>query len=276
MKGFESKQFNLREDRPNVKLESFCASVDKERPFNAKRKAILVIPGGAYWMCSSREGEPIALYYLARGFNTFVLTYSVYPNAKYPEPLIDASLAMKFIKDHAEEFCIDPEYVYAIGFSAGGHLAGLLATSWHEKAIYDRIDMPYGYNKPRGVILSYPVITSYEKAHRGSINNILGMSDSENADPELLDMVCLDKKVDDKTCPAFIWHTATDNVVPVQNSLMMAEKLADNKIPFELHIYPKGSHGLSLADETVGVGDDPIISRTRAWIEDSIKWMKSI
>ena len=217
-----------------------------------------------------------SLAFAARGFNVFVLFYSLGERAKWPNPLIDASLAVKFIKENAEKFQIDPEFIYAIGFSAGGHLAGALGTMWHEKYVYDAIDMPYGFNKIRAVALAYPVIDAGKYAHRGSIDNILGMNGSENADTDLLDSVSVQKHVDERTLPMFVWHTAPDTTVPVQNSLMLCHALADNKIPFELHVYPEGGHGLSLANDIVCSGvrrEEPYVAR---WIEDAVTFFKKI
>ena len=264
--------FRLTEDKPYVTLTAYVAGTSQEMPFNEKRKAILVVPGGGYSFCSDREGEPIALTYVTAGFNAFVLTYSVSSkgDARWPIPLIDASSAMKFIRDHAEEFHIDPDYVFVVGFSAGGHLAASLGTLWDNDEIEAFLNMEKGYNKPTGMILSYPVISGLEYAHRGSFDNILGeRKDDEEARREL----SLELRVDEKTVPAFIWTTATDTVVPPQNSIMFAQSLAEKGIPFEMHVYPKGGHGASLANPIVGWGAPTPIT---AWINDSIRWMKSI
>ena len=171
------EKVTLFEDKPNVTLTSYIAGTSGEMPFNDKRKAILVIPGGGYGFCSDREGEPIAHYYMAHGFNAFVLRYSVHTketDATWPAPLIDASAAMKYIRDHAEEFHIDPDYVFVVGFSAGGHLA---ASSIVRQEVYgaanDAIDqMPH---VPNGAILCYPVISvDADFGHVGSGNYLLG------------------------------------------------------------------------------------------------------
>lgn len=273
MRTLNTKEFFLDENNPEVRLVSYCASTSQEVPFNNKRKAMLVIPGGGYSFCSDREGEPIALKYLANGFNAFVLYYSLKEHAKFPQPLIDASKAMKLIKDNAEEFNIDPDFVYAVGFSAGGHLACALGTMWDSKEVYNAVQMPFGYNKPRGVVLAYPVVTAGKFAHRGSIDNILGVKDSLNLPESELDSVSLEKHVSENTCPMFIWHTANDRTVPIQNSLMLAEALAEHKIPFELRVFPNGSHGLSLADESVGYQTNEHTVRIQRWITDSIGWI---
>lgn len=262
---------NLFAEKPQVTLTSYVAGRSEELPFNQKRKAVLICPGGAYAYCSDREADPIAHMYLAAGFNAFVLRYSVYrtSGARWPEPLIDASAAMKYIRDHAEELNVDPDYVFVIGFSAGGHLAGSLGTLWDDDEIEKKLGIPKGYNKPTGMILSYPVISGLGYAHRGSFNNILlERKDEEEARKE----VSLELRVTEKTCPAFIWAARHDGTVPVQNSLIFANALADAGIPFELHIYPTGGHGDSLGNGIVS-RDLPILA---AWAADSVRWMNSI
>lgn len=264
--------FQLDAEKPYVTLTAYVAGTSKEMPFNDKRKAILVIPGGGYEFCSDREGEPIALAYVTQGFNAFVLTYSVTSqgNARWPIPLTDASAAMKFIRDHAEEFHIDPDYVFVVGFSAGGHLAASLGTLWDDDAIEASLGMDKGTNRPTGMILSYPVISGLEFAHRGSFNQILGeRKDEEDARREL----SLELRVSEKTVPAFIWTTATDKVVPPQNSILFAQALADAGTPFEMHVYPSGYHGSSLGTPIVGWERPTALC---AWVNDSIRWMNSI
>ena len=267
------ERVQLFEEKPNVTLTSYIAGTSSEMPFNNKRKAILVIPGGGYGFCSDREGEPIAQYYLAMGFNSFVLNYSVHTKtteATWPAPLMDASAAMKYIRVHAEEFHIDPDYVFVVGFSAGGHLAAALGTLWSDDEIERTLGFEKGYNRPRGTVLSYPVISGLEPyAHRGSINNILGRQrDSEEARRS----VSLELLVSDKTVPAFLWAARTDDVVPVQNTLLYGEALALKGVPFEMHIYPRGGHGVATANHIVGCP----YTEMSVWMRDSVRWMESI
>ncbi len=262
---------SLSADKSNVTLTTYVAGRSGELPFNNKRKAILVIPGGGYNFCSDREAEPVAFAYLAAGYNVFVLRYSVTAksDATWPAPLIDASAAMKYIRDHAEELHIDPDYIFVIGFSAGGHLAGALGTLWDNDEVEAFLGMEKGYNKPTGMILSYPVISAFEYAHRGSFDNILV---DKKDDEDALRAVSLEYQVNEKTVPAFIWTTAEDTLVPPQNSILFAQAMADASRPFELHIYPYGGHGASICTPTVGWKQSEIC----AWVNDSIRWMNSI
>ncbi len=266
--------FTLMEtDDKKITLTAYVAGVADDMPFNKKRKAILVCPGGAYSFCSNREGEPIATSFLAAGYNAFVLDYSVknknMAGKKFPSQLIEAALAMKFIKDNAEKFHIDPNYVFVTGYSAGGHLAASLGILYNSEYVTSAIEMPENYARPAGMILAYPVISSGEYAHRGSIENILH---DEKDDEAALLKVSLETRVDENTVPTFLWHTREDTTVPVENSLLLATALAKNNIPFEMHIYPYGGHGISLANRVVGA---PLPTAAQ-WFSAALTWMETI
>lgn len=239
---------------------------------NYVRDAILVIPGGGYGNVSDREGEPIAEAFMPLGFNAFVLHYSVGRKKPYPAQLIEASLAMKHIKDNAEKYNINPDRVFVVGFSAGGHLAGSVGTFWHRKEVYDAIDMPFGYNKPKGMMLIYPVLND----HSGSFQNLLCLDNPTEEEKAIVDIV---KGVDKNTVPAFLMHTSNDPVVPIHNSIDMANKLASLGAEFELHIYPDGPHGIALANEITegGWGNSKMINTAVSkWVEQAAFWAKSI
>ena len=264
----ETEVFHLSEKNPDVRITAYLSGTYERIPHNEKRPAILIFPGGGYAYCSSREAEPIAHEFIAHGYNAFVFDYSVNGAAVYPTQLIEASLAMKFLRDNAEKLRIDPERIFTIGFSAGGHLAAMLGTMWHKNFIYDAIDMPYGYNKPTGMILCYPVITSGKYAHRGSFDTLLG--DGKN-DKKLLREVSLEYAVTKKTVPTFIWHTRADKTVPVINSILFAEALSKKNIPYELHIYPDGWHGMTLCREFLDAENEYIGD----WVRCAEHWMKN-
>ena len=263
-----NKKIQLTDDR-DVFLETFVTS--KVRDFVCD--AILVIPGGGYRnVCADREGEPIAHAFLPYGFNAFVLHYTVDRKAGYPAQLIEASLAIKHIRDHAEEYNVNPDRIFVVGFSAGGHLAGSIGTFWHRKEVYDAVDMPYGYNKPTGMMLIYPVLNE----HEGSFQNLLC---TDNPTDEAKNYVSIDKNVDDNTVPAFIMHTSNDPVVPIHNSLDLAAALAAKGKEFELHVYPDGPHGIALANEiTEGCNKapKPTYQAIAKWVEQAAFWAKNI
>ncbi len=239
------------------------------------RDALLVIPGGGYEMiCDDREGEPIALDFVQKGMASFVLHYSVGEGAKFPRPLIEASMAMKYIKDNASRYNISPDRVFATGFSAGGHLAASLGILWHRKEIYAAVDMPEGYNKPKGILPIYPVVSVNVDTHMSSFRHLAG--NPNPAKEELLEY-SLDMHVDEKSAPAFICHSATDETVSVQNALCLAWAYEKASMPFELHIFKEANHGMALANEITGYGDPTWVNASNAkWTELARLWMKGI
>ena len=181
------EKIRLDENDESVYLEAYVA--DKVGDF--VRDAILVIPGGGYHtVCSNREGEPIAMAFMPKGYNAFVLHYSV-RKKPFPCQLVEASKAMKHIRDNAEHYNINPERIFTVGFSAGGHLAASLGTMWHIDEVYSEINMPYGYNKPRGMMLIYPVVSPVY--HLPSFENLL----LGKVTDEKLAECSIDKNVDD-------------------------------------------------------------------------------
>lgn len=263
-------KINLIDGNENVYLEAYISDVK-----NPIRDAMLIIPGGGYvGVCSDREGEPIAFAFLSKGMNAFVLHYSVCPDDRY-QPLIEASLAMEHIRNNAEKYSINPDRVFSVGFSAGGHLCGSLGTMWNDKVLNERISIEYGINKPKAMILCYPVISADKSfAHLGSFDNLLGNYANDEA---VRNDFSIEKRVNKDTCPAFIIHTAEDTVVPVNNALVMAQALSSNGIFFELHIYPKGPHGIALADTNTNLGNSAWIDAQYArWVDDVMIWIKRL
>ena len=241
------------------------------------RKAILVIPGGGYGtVCSDREGEPIALAFLPHGFNAFVLHYSVAADQRtFPAQLIQASRAMVHIRSHTAEYGIDPQKIFVTGFSAGGHLTASLGILWHHKAVTETLDIPFGYNKPNGIIPVYPVISGVsEHRHLGSFQNLLG---AEEPTRKQLEAVSLELQVDSRSAPAFIVHTANDTLVPVQNSLLLADAYARAGVPFELHVWPDSPHGVALGNAITACGDSNWIRpRIARWVAEAAAWTDEI
>jgi len=262
----------LRPEDKNITLTAYIT--DNDPALNAPpRPAIVVLPGGGYRALSDREGEPIVKKFLAAGFNAFLLRYGIGEAARFPRPLVEVSRAIVHIRENAEKYHIDPARVFVVGFSAGGHLCASIGTLWHEEFAKASPDMPEGANRPTGVILSYPVISSGKYAHRGSFNNILG---TETPTEEQLRAYSLEYHVDERTVPAYIWHTTEDKTVPVENSLMFAAQMAKHKIPFEMHIFPKGPHGLALAGPETNRGLPCNYPEAAQWIDEAIDWTKRV
>lgn len=252
-------------------LTSFIIENSPEINMECKRPAVLICPGGAYEFLSDREGEVVAQRFIANDINAFVLKYSIEKEKVYPVQLLEASAALAYIRQNAEALNIDPDKIIICGFSAGGHLAGNLGVSWQEPFIAESLGINEGENMPNGMILSYPVITGGQYAHRDSFKNLLG----NGAKEENYEKLSLEKLVTKNTPKTFIWHTFEDDCVPLENTMLFAEALRKNEIPFEMHIYPKGGHGLSLADKSsANVNDEGHINpHVASWFKLAKEWI---
>ena len=258
--------------KTDATLTTYVRSTSNAIEPDRKRASVLICPGGGYGMVSDRENEPIALAFVALGYNAFVLRYSTADlnDEKYPTQLLESSAALAYSRRNSEKYHVKAESIAVCGFSAGGHMAAMLGNLWNEKVVTERLGIEFGENKPNGMILSYPVITGGEFAHRGSFEKLLG----ENPDKDILFKCSLENSVGEQTPPAFIWHTLTDGAVPVENSFLFASALKKANIPFELHIYPDGPHGLSLGTrETISPIADRFNPHVSSWIDLCDKWI---
>lgn len=234
------------------------------------RSAVIICPGGGYHFLSDREGEPVALRFAGLGFAAFLLKYHVAPQGRWPVPQRQLLAAVAYVRGNWERYHVDAHAIVVMGFSAGGHLAGSAGLLWNKRDLYQPLRHRPSAFRPDGVILCYPVVTSGPAAHRGSITNLLG----ERYD-ELLEQVSLEKQVPRQAPPFFIWHNADDVDVPVENALLLDKALRARGVPSELHVYPSGGHGQSLADRTVfAPGEDWRASAPSAvWVDRCTAWL---
>ncbi len=246
-------KINLSEVYPSLKGGALTPFVlpypfDSEgAPF--KRPALIVVPGGAYCMVSKREALPVANQFLARGFQAFVLDYVCSPEAVYPEQLKELACAIDYVKKHADEYWVNADEVFVIGFSAGGHLVADLAMEETTIAKDYELDIDC---KVKAIGLLYPVI-SHKFGYCGTHNNLL--NGLENKD-ELLEKLSLHEHVREGQAPVFIATSIEDNIVPPENALQYAAALKTRKIPFELHLFPTGWHGFSTASNEINPGQN--------------------
>ena len=236
--------------------------VDPERRF----PAVLILPGGAYQWVSPREAEPVAMRFVSRGFSCFILNYSCAP-AHFPVALREAAMAMRYIRSQADNLHIDPGHVAALGFSAGGHLCGTLGTLFDGDEVKDIA--PAEVIRPDALVLCYPVSASYGRTHEDSFTNLC------ESDGALKDRLSLDRLVRRDMMPVFLWHTRTDDSVPVEGSMRLATALAERDVPFSLHVFAQGRHGLATADDLVYRRDDlpPVSDGVRDWPELAIRFL---
>jgi len=263
----------LYEDRADVTLTTYVLDDSPELLDGQPRGAVLICPGGAYLMCSDREGEPVAMAFAAMGYHAFVLRYSVYhpepsdswltqslapkQECQFPQPMRDIGRAMVTIQAHADQWHVDTGKIALCGFSAGAHNCAMYAVSWDKPDIAGHLGVDASLLRPAACVLGYTLSDYvYMKQvasaadpealalFRASNTALLGVPDPG---ADLLARVSPARLVDDSTPPMYLWATSADALVPVQHTLLMAQGLADHAIPFEVHVFEDGPHGLSLA-----------------------------
>ena len=207
---------------------------------------MIVVPGGAYRNASPSEGHLPAEEFYRAGYNVFVLAYTVnlLDEPLKLQPLNDISRAVRMIRKNADTYSVDPEQIALCGFSAGGHLCASLCVHFGDIADQDP-EYQAVSNRPDAAILSYPVITSGEYAHRDSMTALLGSEPTV----EELEYMSLEKHVTAETPPCFLWQTVTDATVPVENSYLFAEACRRNGVCFAHHVFSEGVHGMAVATE---------------------------
>ncbi len=248
---YTKKEIKERPQRKKVVLESYI--VGKNAP------TVLICPGGAYRIVSDfNEGKPYAQKFNERGYNAFVLFYSVGSgNGRFPYPLKDVARAMRFIKSKAQELEIDADRIALMGSSAGGHLCSFFATQ------YERFECEYENNeyslKPKALILAYPVITMGDLTHKISRRIFLGMLTGKAE----RNAASVDLHINSDYPPTFCWHNRDDMSVPVENSEMLEKALNENKVENEFLYFDNGGHGIGLAE-----GKD-----AEGWIDKAVDFL---
>jgi acetyl esterase/lipase len=248
-----------KEDKDVPTLTPFFPAAEK-----ARGTAVVICPGGGYGALAPHEGKDYALFLSDHGIAAFVLKYRLGPSGyRHPRMLEDAQRAIRLVRAHAEDWKLDSKRVGIMGSSAGGHLASTALTHFDagKSDAADAIERQS--NRPDFGILCYPVISMGPNTHQGSKNNLLG----HDPDPELVKLLSNELQVTKETPPCFIWHTWEDSAVKVENSLEFAAALRKNNVPFDLHVYQKGRHGL-------GLGDTPPFANAHPWGKDLLFWLK--
>lgn len=235
----------LNQER-NVYMERFQLSNAEELSNIERRPTMVVLPGGGYQFHSERESEPVALAYMAQGYNAFILHYSVAEHATWPNPLNDIEQALKMIRDNAENWQVDPDKICTIGFSAGGHLSVAVSS--------------LGKERPNAQIVGYPAVTE-ETAKMVPTPGLPGLI----------------KTIDTSTAPTFIFSTMEDELVPVENSIQLIDALNKAGVPSEIHIFKRGCHGASLATPHISNGLKQFIHpEIQPWFEMSMNFLRDV
>ncbi|CAD2075032.1 alpha/beta hydrolase [Phocicoccus pinnipedialis] len=271
---------------------------------NGPQKSVLLLPGGSYLYVSKREGEAVAYEFLRQGYTVFILNYTTAGTilgessrnklyqylmkledsdvigSEFPNPLIEAASAMKFIRENNHKFNVDSDHVGVVGFSAGGHLAATLGVHWNSEWLRELTGFDNNWAKPNFIVLGYPILdyslNETIAESRGSIDpNFKNMAKrvtfGNDFDVELLNKATPKNFVSKDTPKTFIWHTTGDRLVYVKNVLDYANELDAYGIEFELHIFSGGEHGMSTASEIVNKENENI----KIWVPLLFNWLNS-
>jgi len=215
---------------------------------------MVVCPGGGYRHLAPHEGHEVALWLNQLGISAVVLQYRLGPTYQHPAMLQDVQRAVRLVRSRAVDWKIDARRIGIMGFSAGGHLASTAATWFDDGDSTAEDPVERMSSRPDLAVLCYPVITMHAPTgHAGSRRHLLG----ENPTPELIDRLSSERQVSGRTPPTFLFHTADDAAVPVENSLLFAAALRRVNVPYELHIYESGRHGVGLAQDHPTLGSWP-------------------
>jgi len=296
----------LHEGRKDVTLTAYVQDISREMPGSRSRGAVIICPGGAYLGCSDREGEPVAMAFAAMGYHAFVLRYSVYnegnglsypdltkplpakPHCIFPNPMYDIGKAMLLIRSRAEEWHVNVDNIGVCGFSAGGHNSAMYGVYWDKPIMTEHFGVDAAELKPAACIMGYP-LTDYvlmkedvqrataagNAAHAGLFRAAnIAFCGEEMPPDELLHKISPARLIDENMPPSFLWFTAEDALVPVSQGTAMASGLAAAGTPFEVHIFEKGPHGLSLATEATAGNAEHIDKDAAKWVKLCEEWLK--
>ena len=231
-------------------------------PGKQPRAAVIVFPGGGYLTKAPHEAEPVAVWLNEIGLTAFVLDYRVYPY-RHPYPMLDGLRAVRLVRAQASAYNLDADRIGILGFSAGGHLASTVGTHYTLGDPLSSDPVERVSSRPDAMVLCYPVITFFEHRHQGCMESLIGTEPPE----ELRQSLSNELQVNQHTPPTFLFHTANDQSVPVENSLLFSAALSQHQVPFELHIFSEGQHGVGLAK------DDPFLG---GWTQLCATWFKKI
>lgn len=285
------KYFKKKFGKLGATATFYIQEPNKEIDENRKSPVMIIVPGGAYLWTSWREEEPIALEFLGQGFSCVVAEYategldfyhnknndfSKEPVSAFPNPLVDLSRIIAYTREHAEEWSLDNNSFNVLGFSAGGNLTCQLGTYWKADWLQKLVNKKCQLYKPNSIALAYGATNMYIPQSNPELTNIVNYATlGKECSIERQEKVNL-VNADTSNCPpAFIWHTMEDPLVPVENALHFATNLRQHKIPFELHIFEKGKHGLALGDLRTDSKKDRSQSNKQAkkWVDLYLTWL---
>jgi acetyl esterase/lipase len=268
------KRIDLTPDG-RVNLQTYILNPAMNGRTLPKRPAIIILPGGAFTWLSETEAEPVALTFAKEGFHTFVLNYSVGDHSVFPNPLDDVSKAIWEVRRNAGEWGIDEQQIALMGFSAGACVAAMSATQWNTPGLAERLGIPNDGIRPNAAVIGYGAsLLSTIFDNQDDKDLIVPQPGKITADrtPEV-DVV---NYVGPHTAPMFFWHNRYDQYVPVINPILMGEAMSKNKLPFEMHIFQSGEHGMSVCNSLSDPAGEKADESVAMWVPLCTLWLKNV
>ena len=255
-----------------IERSKYIQSGDNNTWQPERRPAVIVIPGGGYQYIADSEDEPVVYHFLANGYSAFSLHYSLKDDSNYPRPLVELFQSIAYIRKNADKYWINPNQIMLCGFSAGAHLAALAATQFRMDFIENLMGDDYSKYMPNAAILCYP-ITNVSKLRAENRKRVMTWGKMLSEENIKVDVV---KYVSENMCPTFLWHTRTDGIVPVSQSIELIEAMYENNVRFEAHIFGEGYHGLStndvLSNYKGAIQNGIEVPNVGLWVKMAINW----
>lgn len=299
----EKMKYEIIKINDSAWIESYILNPEISYGVNKKRPVVIVCPGGGYLLHATKEGEAIATTFLNQGYHTLVLKYSTYyknritsleekpeinEKAQYPQQVLELMTTMKLIHDKKDEWMIDTDNIFIIGFSAGGHLAATLGTRWNDDNLHSLLPFKIEISllKPKGLILAYPQLDSdngnYLKANAENGELIKHQIEDINKclygtikpTEELIRDRDIISKIDENTPPTFIWMTMADKIVNPLSTMEYIKALHQAGINGELHLFESGQHGLARADRFAAKSENDVNEVVAQWVTLATRWIE--
>ena len=285
------KYFKKKIGNKGAQATFYLQEPNKEIDINRKSPVMIIVPGGAYMWTSWREEEPVALEFLGKGFSCVVAEYATEglefydgnhdysrePVSAFPNPLIDLAKIIAYVRQKAEEWKLDVNSINVVGFSAGGNLTSQLGVYWNTDWLESLVGLRRSFYKPNSICLAYgaPIMVQEKQENQVKPDFVDYATLGNNQSKDRIDKVNVVDNINKSVPPTFIWHTTEDPYVPVTSAWRFALGLEENEIPYELHLYQKGKHGLVLADLRTDSKDDRSQSNKQAssWVGLYLGWL---
>ena len=280
------KEIKLQEGLSETSLTAYLQDAVFHQQNLGGMPAVIVCPGGAYLGYTEKEAEPVALKFLSEGFQVFVLRYSIGDTARFPAPFLDVAKAVMLVREHAKQWNIHPDQITLCGFSTGAQVAAALGAMWQETYLSQALNADKNQFKPNALILGYPVLdlelfSELNRDKSQEMNTVLEMMFQciyGTATPTKVEIMEWDlrSRINSTFPPTFMWTTAEDSLIDVEQYLDFIKEFSSHNIRYEFHIFEKGSHGSSMGNRMTGFSKEEIVKlgNTPKWVQLAMQWLR--